>query len=45
MASIDTNQWKNEHLGYFTNIEEAKTVRQQASKLYFGEYLNECEKL
>jgi len=35
---------KTKHLGYFTNIEEAKEARQQTSKLYFGEFQNSCEK-
>lgn len=35
----------NKHLGYYTSSEEAKEARQKASKLYFGEFQNKCEKV
>ena len=47
-----TNKWrstisinyKDIHIGYFNNIEDAKKARQEKAKELFGEYLNSCEK-
>lgn len=44
MASKYNGKWKTEFLGYFNTLEEAKEARQKASKLYFGEFQNKCEK-
>ena len=39
------HEGKNYHLGYFTEIEEAKRVRQLKANELFGEFTNECEKI
>jgi hypothetical protein len=47
----NTNKWcayikingKKIHLGYYTNIEDAKRMRQNKAKEIFGIYINSCE--
>ncbi len=40
-----TVKYKEIHLGYFNNIEEAIIVRKQAELKYFGEYRNKINKI
>jgi hypothetical protein len=35
---------KSKHIGYYTNIEDAKKARRQKALEIFGEFINDCEK-